>query len=452
MRPFLFFALLAAAPSFAAVRAGVARVDITPSGPIWMSGYASRNHPSESVRQHLWARAVAIDTGSGGRLVIVGTDLIGLPFEVANEVAARARQKFGIERSHLLLNSSHTHTGPVVWPNLASMFALPPGEDQKLKAYAAHLTDDLVAVIGGALADLRPATIAFGFGQAGFAINRREPTANGVRIGLNPSGPVDHEVPVIRIASADGHLLAILFAYACHNTTLTGEFYQISGDYAGFAEAELESKNPGATAVYLQLCAGDQNPNPRSTPELAEQHGHELAAEVGRVLTTSMKPLAGRLRTAYAMTTLPFAPVERSTYEADLRNPKSSPAARQRAQKMLAAIDSGHPIRDTPYPVQAIRFGNALTLLALGGEVVVDYDLRAKREYPGEPLIVAAYSNAVMCYIPSERVLKEGGYEAVDNLIYYGQPGPFAPGVENTVFEAVHKVMKEVGQALPPAR
>src|ERR1700688_1279533 len=129
--------LLTAATAHAAVlRAGVGRVDITPSAPIWMSGYASRSHPSESVRQPLWARALAIDTGSGGRLVIVSTDLIGLPFEVADQVAARARQQFGIERSHLLLNSSHTHTGPVVWPNLASMFTLPPGEEQKLKDYS----------------------------------------------------------------------------------------------------------------------------------------------------------------------------------------------------------------------------------------------------------------------------------------------------------------------------
>jgi hypothetical protein len=159
-----------------------------------------------------------------------------------------------------------------------------------------------------------------------------------------------------------------------------------------------------------------------------------------------MQPLRGPLRTAYELTTLSFAPQERATYEADLKNPKSSPAAKQRAQRMLAAMDSGHPVRETPYPVQAIRFDNALTLLALGGEVVVDYDLRAKREYPGEPLIVAGYSNAVMSYIPSERVLREGGYEAVDSMVYYGQPGPYAPGVEGRVFDAVHAVMKKVGR------
>jgi len=106
-----------------------------------------------------------------------------------------------------------------------------------------------------------------------------------------------------------------------------------------------------------------------------------------------------------------------------------------------------HPVHETAYPVQAIRFGKSLTLLALGGEVVVDYALRAKAEYQGEPLIVAAYSNSVMCYIPTEKILREGGYEAVDNLVYYGQPGPFAQGVEARVFDAIREAMKKVGRS-----
>lgn len=427
----------------AGFRAGVARVDITPRDPIWMSGYASRNRPSEAVVQPLWARALAIDSGgAGGRLVIVTTDLIGLPVEVADDVSARAQREFGIRRDRLLLNSSHTHTGPVVWPGLATMFTLPPGEESKLVDYASRLVDDLVSAIAKAIGDLSPAELSFGFGETGFAMNRREPTATGVKIGVNPSGPTDHEVPVIKVAGLDGRLRAVLFAYACHNTTLTGEFYRLSGDYAGFAEAKLESEYPGATALFMALCGGDQNPNPRSTVELAEQHGDELAAEVTRVLHGALRPLRGPLRAAYVVTSLPFAPQSRSVYEADVANPKASPAAKRRARQML-----DRPVRETPYPVQAIRFGHDLTLLALGGEVVVDYDLRAKREYRGEPLIVAAYSNSVMCYIPSERVLREGGYEAVDNMVYYGQPGPFAPGVEDRVFAAIHQAMKKIGRA-----
>ena len=446
MRGILLLALAAVPLGAAGMRAGVARVDITPRGPIWMSGYASRNHPSEGVRQNLWARALVIEAAPGGRVAIVTTDLVGLPAEVTTEVAARARRQFGIERARLLLNSSHTHTGPVVWPALAAMFDGPPAEEAKLRDYAARLVDDLVSVIGKAIADLSPAEVAYGFGEVGFAINRREPTATGVKIGVNPSGPGDHEVPILRVSGPGGRVRAILFAYACHNTTLGGDFYQLSGDYAGFAEARLESDYPGATALFMELCGGDQNPNPRNTLVLAEQHGEALAGEVRRVLAASLSAVRGPLRVAYVVTSLPFAPRQRAEYEADLKDPKASGSLVRRARKMIDAIDSGHPVRDVSYPVQAIRFGRDLTLLALGGEVVVDYDLRAKREYPGEPLMVAGYSNAVMGYIPSERILREGGYEAVDNLIYYGQPGPFAPGVEARVFDAIHQAMKKVGR------
>ncbi|MDE3166017.1 MAG: neutral/alkaline non-lysosomal ceramidase N-terminal domain-containing protein [Acidobacteriota bacterium] len=433
--------LTAALPACAAgLRAGAARVDITPEGPIWMSGYASRNHPSEGVRQRLYTRALAID-GAGGKVVIVTADVVGIPAELGDAVAARAGRQFGIERARLVLNASHTHTGPVVWPNLSMMWDLPEGERQKLRDYAARLQDAMVEAIGKAVAGLGPAQLTLGFGEAGFAVNRRQYTPRGVVIGVNPDGPVDHQVPVIKIAGADGKVRGVLFAYACHNTTLTGEFYELSGDYAGAAEAQLESDYPGSVALFLQLCAGDQNPNPRSKPELAVEHGRALAAEVRRVMEGGMVPLHAPVRAAWVVTRLRFAPQPRSVYEADLANPKASPALRNRARKML---DS--PVSDTAYPVQALRFGKDLTLLALGGEVVVDYDLRAKREYPGEPLIVAAYSNSVMGYIPSERVLKEGGYEAVDNLIYYGQPGPFAPGVEDAVFAAIHQAMKEVGR------
>ncbi len=248
------------------------------------------------------------------------------------------------------------------------------------------------------------------------------------------------------MASPDGKKRAILFAYACHNTTLTGNFYKLSGDYAGVATAKLEAEYPGAGALFLQLCGGDQNPNPRDTVELAEQPGVELAAAVDRVLGGPLASLNGSIRTSYVVTRLKLAQQPRSAYQADLENPKPTPAARQRATRMLAAMDAGHPVRDTRYPVQAVRFGKSLTLLALGGEVVVDYALRTRREYPGEALIVAGYSNAVMCYIPSNRVLGEGGYEVVDNMVYYGQPGPFAPGVENGVFQAIHQAMKKVGR------
>lgn len=443
MRAAALALVLAACASAADFRAGVAQVDITPKTPIWMSGYGDRKHPSEGVIHPLWAKALAIEDGKHNRVVIVTTDLIGLPRAISDVVAARALKQFDLERSRLLLNSSHTHTGPLVRKNLQTMFELSDEDKRRIDDYGTELTDNLVSVIGSALGKLEPAQVSYGIGAAHFGINRREHTPNGVKIGVNPSGPVDPDVPVIRVTGIDGTLKAVLFAYACHNTTLTGQFYQLSGDYAGFAQIELEHAHPGATALFVMLCGADQNPNPRSTLALAEQHGKTLATEVDRVLAGSLIPVHAPIRAAFENIELEFALHTRETFEEELKNP--SPPRVRRAQAMLRAYDERRPVRSTPYPIQAVRFDKSLTILALGGEVVVDYALRAKREYGGGKLIVAGYSNDVLSYIPSRRVLKEGGYEAVDSMTYYGQPGPYAEDVEDRIFAGIHQVMKRVG-------
>ena len=421
----------------ASLKAGIARVDITPAGPIWMSGYAARTHASEGVLTPLWAKALALESSPAGRIVIVTTDVVGIPRSIADEVARRVGKQYGLKRSQFLSNASHTHTGPMVWPNLSNLAVLPAEERDKLPGYSRKFTDALVTVIGAALQDLAPAAVEFGQGSAGFAINRRRPPAP------DTTGPVDHKVPVLKITDPAGKVRAILFGYACHNTTLTGEIYQISGDYAGFAAAALESQHAGATALFITLCGADQNPNPRSTIELARQHGAALANEVDRVISQPMTSIAGPVKTVFRLTQLRLAPRSRQDFDAELKS--TLPAGVRRAELMLKALDAGQKIDQVEYPIQAAKFGHSLTLIALGGEVTVDYGLRIQREYPGEPIITAGYSNDVMCYIPSLRVLKEGGYEAVDSMIYYGQAGPFADDVEDRIFSAIHQVMKDIG-------
>jgi hypothetical protein len=409
-----------------------------------MSGYASRTHPSEGTLTRLWAKALALESSSGGRIVVLTADVIGFPSSLGDEVAARVERQYGWKRSQLLLSASHTHTGPMVWPNLSNLAVLPPGERERLIDYHEQLADGLVTVIGTAIGNLAPASVKYGQGAAAFAANRRQPTPAGVKLGVNPDGPVDHAVPVLKIADADGTIRVILFGYACHNTTLTAEIYQLSGDYAGYAALALEKLHPGATALFLMLCAGDQNPNPRGTVELAQLHGDTLAQEVDRVLAKSMTPIDGPIRTLFKWTRLRLAPRTRQDFEAELKSPV--PAQARRAALMLQSLDAGKRIDSIDYPVQAVRFGHSLTMIALGGEVTVDYGLRIKREYHGEPIVTAAYANDVMCYIPSGRVLREGGYEPVESMIYYGQAGPFADDVEDRVFATIHQVLKRVGR------
>ena len=428
----------------ASMKAGFARVNITPKSPIYLSGYAARTKPSEGVLQPIWAKALAIQDTKGAKTVIVTTDLIGLPRPVTEMVSARVLKDLNIERGRLMFNASHTHSGPMVAGNLQALFDLTPADEKAIKDYTRVLTEDLYQAISAAVSDLSPAVLAIGHGTADFAINRRVSRTSAVSLGVNPKGPVDHDVPVIRVNTPDGKLRGVLFGYACHNTTLGGDLYQVNGDYAGFAQSELETSHPGATAMFMILCGADQNPNPRGKVEHAMQYGKLLSDEVSRVLDGKMDPISGPVQAAYTVTQLNFKAHDRTTFENDLKDKLRAKV--RRAELMLKLYDERRPIRSTPYPIQALRFGKTLTLVALGGEVVVDYDLRIKKEFPGEHIIVAGYSNDVMCYIPSLRILKEGGYEALDSMIYYAQPGPFDEHIEETVMDAVYGVMKRVGR------
>jgi neutral ceramidase len=418
-------------------RAGVARVKITPPLPFPMAGYAARTEPATSVTHDLWAKALALDDGEGGRVVIVTTDLIGYPPDLSNEIASRVREAHGLERAQLLLNASHTHYGPIV--------ALREDTAAHVKEYRSKLAKDIAGVVGAALGNLAPARLSFSQSTVAFAANRREKTDTGYRIGVNPSGPVDHSVPVIGVYDGDGKARAVLFGYACHNTTTPPKISQIHGDYAGFAQLELERANPGSTAMFLMLCGADQNPNPRGSLELSEQYGKALASSVKQALAASGEDLGMPLKTAYQLIPLPFAPHTRETYEERLNSPDETVA--RHARRMLEAYDAGREIRKLDYAVQAVAFGKGLTVVAMSDEVVIDYALRAKREFGGGgPLVVAGYSNYGRLYLPSLRVLREGGYEAGGAMVWGQYPGPFDESVEETVFKGLAGVLRQVGR------
>jgi neutral ceramidase len=279
-------------------KAGFGRMDITPAQPIYLSGYAARKKPSEGVLQKIWAKALAIEDNKGNRVVIVTTDLIGLPRHVSDQIGAEVDKRYRLRRNQLLLNSSHTHSAPVVHGNLTSMFDLTPGQKRAITDYTQTLAGQIADVVGAALGNMQPARLDIGHGTGSFAVNRRVLTPTGVKGGVNPAGPVDQDVPVVRVAGVNGQLLGVLFGYACHNTTLGGDFFQVNGDYAGFAQASFEQAHPNTTAMFLMLCGADANPNPRGTVALVEQHGASLAKEVTRVLAGKLEPVTGQLRSA----------------------------------------------------------------------------------------------------------------------------------------------------------
>jgi len=437
--------LFAAEPLPTPWKAGVATVVITPDTNMWMAGYASRTNASSGAFNKLRAKALAIEDDKGARIVFVTLDLIGVPRTLRLGLEKRVKDKFSLPPEGLLLNASHTHSGPEFRVGRA------PADDGEFKPgtpgerYGAALEEKLFKLIGDALASSAPARLGFTHARCGFAMNRRLPTPTGYANSPNPDGPVDHDVPVLRVEGADGKPRAVLFGYACHNTTLA--LYRFSGDYAGFAQEAIEADNPGLTALFMLGCGGDQNPYPRGTVELAKQHGRTLATAVEAALLPKAKPLAGGLRAAFATIDIDYAPLP-TRDEFTKRLTSKDRYEKQHAERMLAKLDKDGKLPvNYPYPVQVVRFGDALTLVALGGEVVVDYSTRLKKELGSTSVSVwiAGYSNDVMAYIPSKRVREEGGYEAEGAMRFSAtHPGPWSLTLEEKIVSKVHELNKRL--------
>lgn len=442
MGAWILLALAAGGPSRAADggwKAGVAQAKVTPTGPMLMAGYASRDKPSEGVAQDLFAKALALEDAGGGRLVVVTMDLIGIPRGLRKGLETRVRQELKLPPARLLLNASHTHSGPEFRATAWN------GADARGVEYARNLEETLFRLAAEALGKLEPVTVSRSHARCGFAMNRRLPAGNTYRNSPFPDGPVDHEVPVMKVTGTDGKIRAIVFGYACHNTTLG--LYRICGDYAGFAQEYIQAEHPGAVALFMTGCGGDQNPYPRGTLELAKAHGRTLATAVKAALGTTLRPLDATIAAAMGEIDLSYAPVPGRDRLRILLESKD-PYEVRHARGLLEKLDKGEALPASyPYPVQVIRLGKSDFLIALGGEVVVDYALRFKKDFPAGRLWVAGYSNDVMGYIPSLRVLREGGYEGGGAMRFSTtHPGPWDESIEERI---VGKVGELIGRVKP---
>jgi len=440
-------ALLLPLPCLAvdAWKAGVAKVSITPDEPMWMSGYASRKKPAEGKETELWAKALVLEDVKGQRVALIALDLVGIPRDLSLDIRAAAKKAHGFDISRIALCTSHTHSGPVVGNNLNAMYFLDEKHQRLVARYVVMLKEKVAQALDEAMKDLKPATIAYGNGTATFAVNRRNNAEKDVprlREAGQLKGPHDHDVPVLRVTDAAGKVRAIVFGYACHATTL--DWMRWSGDYPAYAQKVVEESHGGAVALFWAGCGADQNPIPRRLPELAVKYGEQLAAAVNTIARGEMKMIGGEVKAAYREIDLAF---DRVPTKEELTKALASANVYEasRAKMLLAKIESGKGIDATyPYPIQTWRIGDGPVFVLLGGEVVVDFALRFKKEFGPQTTWVAAYVNDVMAYIPSLRVLKEGGYEGAGAMVYYGLPSPWSPAVEEDIAKEVAAQVKAV--------
>jgi len=420
---------------------GVARIDITPDYPVRLSGYGSRRVPFEGVQQRIFAKALAFGGDTDAPAVLVTVDNCGVPFTMRDEVVRRLAGKSKVTDERFAVASSHTHCAPMLSGVLPNLFStdIPADDLRMIERYTRELTDKIEQVALAALADRRPSKLAWSIGWVGFAKNRRVATT---------TRPEDHDLPLLRVSAPDGAVRAVFTSYACHCTTL--QFNFIHGDWAGCAQEALERDFPGAIVLTAVGCGADQNPHPRSKVELAVRHGEALAEEARTLLAGTMKPVSPRLVCRTKRIALPFDKLPTRAEWEGLAAGKAQNLA-YHARKNLARLDRGETLpTELPYLVQTWSFGRDLAMVFLPGEVVVDYSLRLKHEFDRTRMWVNGYANDVPCYIPSERVLAEGGYEGATAMAYYDWPTKFASGVEERIIGAVRELLASDFRPPPP--
>ncbi len=426
-------------------KAAAAKANITPQSSMWMAGYAARTRPAESKTTDLWAKVLVVEDGAGKPAVLITLDLVGIDRQLSSDIRDELAKKYGLTRAQVAINCSHTHSGPVVARNLRPMheYALEKPQQELIHKYADFLHAAVVELVGKALGRLTPATLEWASGTTDFAVNRRNNKEGDVpklRAEDKLVGPSDHDVPVLAVKSADGKLLAVAFGYACHATVLDG--YAWSGDYPGHAQIEVEKAHPDCVALFWAGCGADQNPIPRRRPELAEQYGQMLGAAVNELLAKPLATIEPKLATSYAEIPLALATLP-TRDELMTQSQSTNKYEAMRARMLLEDLAAGKPLSPTyPYPVQFWRLGSDIQWCFLGGEVVVDFPIRLKAELSGTKTWVAGYTNDVMAYIPSRRVLVEGGYEGGGAMVYYGLPTAWSDQVETSIIDEVHRQAK----------
>ncbi len=427
--------LTAMAAEPARVEIGLAARDISPELPIPLAGYAGRKRPADKIDQPLLAQALALRNATGERFVLVTVDNCEVSHAFTQPVLQQLQAQFQLPRGSVAIISSHTPSAPVLADTLVGMPLPASNEQAAVVKYSQFLQTRLVEVVASSLSNFEPASLEYGVGRATFAMNRRVYRGDRVEFGDNPDGPVDFDVPVLRIRGTNGAVRAILFGYACHGTSVrTGDdWYVVSGEYMAYARQLLQDHEPGAMAMYLTGMGADSDPAPRGLLLHAKRHGLELAGAVMSVLDRPMRPVHGAFKSAYEEVDLPLVePPGRQQIEKDAQSKDS--AVKQRAEVYLKLLDNGQPLpRAVKLPVAALRFGGDLTLLLMGGEVLVDYSRRLKRLLAEDHPWTIGYAYEVPCYIPSARVIKEGGYEVDSSLTYYGLYGPFRGELEDVI-------------------
>ena len=383
--------LLGAFPAAAAgFRAAAVKVDITPKNSQWLMGYNARK--STGVHDPIYHRVLVLDSGDA-RFVLVSSDLCLFSPEVYDDVARRLDAEASIPRTHFWWSVTHSHAAPEVGPPGMYKALLGRSDHEWDREYAALVKDALVAAVRDAAAKLEPARIAFGQGISMANINRRARDVDGqVSLGLNPDGPVDRQIGLIRLERPDGAPIALVANYAMHGTVMSGQNLLVSGDGPGTVSAYVEQKF-GAPVLYINGAAGNIAPIYSVYPDPKSGHLSQFNVLLGDRILAAARAMGPAT-----------ADVNLAASELPVDTPAKSGLVLPEELNRYAA---GSAVR---LPLRVLRINNTV-IWSAPVELFCEIAFAVRAQSPFDHTFYFGYTNGWFGYLPTAQAFTEGGYE-----------------------------------------
>jgi neutral ceramidase len=382
-------------------RASAVEVDITPSTPQWLAGYSARQ--SDGVHDRLFHRIAVLDDGKT-TIFFVSTDTCLLSPGFVDKVKQDIQQQLGIPPQSIWWVATHTHSAPEIGPPGNGAMFMPERYKQAAGGesnaeYTEFAEAKLIEGLRLAQQQLQAARLGFGIGFSTANINRRAVDADGkVSLGLNPDGPTDRQIGLIRIESLKGKLLGLLANYPIHGTDLGPANLKISGDVPGVVVQYVEDKL-GAPMVFINGAEGNLAPIYSVYPDFKSGHLGEFRVLLGdRILEANQRIVE--------MTSEVVLTASEVTIETPLRAGLAWPP------------ELGKYVRTPPggttlvrIPVQFLQINQEVVLWGAPLELFcqVATDVRNASRFPFT--FYAGLLNGWFGYLPTKQAFLEQGYE-----------------------------------------
>ena len=404
----------AALPGFAAgLRASAVKVDITPAQSQWLMGYDPRR--STGVHDKIYHRVVAMDDGTT-QFYLVASDLCLFSPTVYDELVERLQNELGIQPQNIWWTVTHTHAAPEVGPPTVYRALLGRSDHEWNREYEKKVLDAAVQAVKTAREKLEPARVSIGTGISMANINRRAKDLDGsVSLGLNPDGPADREIGILRFERPDGSPIAVVANYAMHGTVMSGSNLEISGDAPGVVESYVEEKVQ-APVLYVNGAAGNLAPIYSVYPNPEAGHLSQFRVLVGDRILSALQSLG-------AATDHATLQVGESTVETPRKAGLSWPEAMARYSRTDAAGSSLVRL-----PVRFLRINDTL-IWSAPVEMFCEISMAIRRQSPFAQTFYFGYANGWLGYLPTKVAFHEGGYEP--------KTSPFTDAAEKDVLEKV---------------